>query len=362
MGTYKVGRRRALLTGVVGLGVVVASCNISPQLEARISRALSLMRRSAAPGQTLTVYQDRSVSNYSGFSAVAWSPAGKYIAAGGLGHHAELWDAVTGSTYQTIQATTESASLCWSPDGRYLALGGGDYTPADLHLVWVWDTRTSSFRVKYAGHHDHINAVAWSPDGSRIASASNDQTVQVWDALSGRHLLTYTAHHTLISYLSWSPDSQFIVSATSDLLSGIVSPTVRVWNSHTGEDVVAYKGWADAVAWSPASATIAMGDYQGMVYLRDAMTAKVRSSYKAGSAAILALAWSPHGAHLAAAGGSTQSYEHDGFAQVRTLAAGQTLAYHGHTLAVLSASWSPDGSRIVTSSYDKTAKVWQALS
>lgn len=360
MDKYSVAHRRALLAGIVGFGVVLAGCNVPPQLEARFARVLSLVKRSATPGQTLIVYKDRSKSNYTGFSSVAWSPAGTYIAAGGLGRHAQIWDASTGITYQTIPTTTESASLSWSPDGRYVAMGGGDYTSSDQHRVWVWDTNTSGFRVEYTGHHDHINAVAWSPDGGRIASASNDQTVQVWEALTGRHLLTYTAHHTLVSYVAWSPDSRRVVSATSDLLSGIFSPTVRIWNSRTGADVVAYEGRADGMAWSPDGAVIAMGDYQGMVYLRDAVTAKVHSSYKAGSAAVLTLAWSPNGVHLVATGGSTQSYEHDGFAQVRTLPTGQTLAYHGHTLAVLSASWSPNGSRIVTSSYDKTAKVWQA--
>src|SRR5579884_2544925 len=48
----------------------------------------------------------------------------------------------------------------------------------------------------YTGHSDSVNAVAWSPDGKRIASGSSDETVQVWDASNGGHVLTYRGHNS----------------------------------------------------------------------------------------------------------------------------------------------------------------------
>src|ERR1700693_3628953 len=55
----------------------------------------------------------------------------------------------------------------------------------------------------YSGHSDYVSAVAWSPDGKRIASASGDHTVQVWDATDGSHVFTYRGHSSDVSTLAW---------------------------------------------------------------------------------------------------------------------------------------------------------------
>lgn len=68
--------------------------------------------------------------------------------------------------------------------------------------------------------HEHTStvfAVAWSPDGTRIASGSNDDTAQVWDASTGRVRVTYTAHSGTVYTVVWSPDGMRIASATGNL-------------------------------------------------------------------------------------------------------------------------------------------------
>jgi WD40 repeat protein len=68
-----------------------------------------------------------------------------------------------------------------------------------------------------------VNAVAWSPDGKRIASGSQDKTVQVWDASSSNTLLTYRGHsYAAVSSVGWSPDGKRIASGSWD-------GTVQVW-------------------------------------------------------------------------------------------------------------------------------------
>ena len=66
----------------------------------------------------------------------------------------------------------------------------------------------------YRGHSSSVYAVAWSPDGKRIASGSDDKTVQVWDAANGGHVFTYRGHSNLVYAVAWSPDGKRIASGS----------------------------------------------------------------------------------------------------------------------------------------------------
>ena len=107
-------------------------------------------------------------------------------------------------------------AVAWSPDGSRIASGSYDQT------VQVWDAATGAALLTYGGHSSFVNAVAWSPDGRRIASASHDNTVQVWDAATGASLLTYEGHSYAVYSVAWSPDGRRIASASDD-------QTVQVW-------------------------------------------------------------------------------------------------------------------------------------
>jgi eukaryotic-like serine/threonine-protein kinase len=77
--------------------------------------------------------------------------------------------------------------VSWSPDSKYVTS-----SCAESGYAYVWEAASGKRIFAYAGHQGSMNFVAWSPDGTRIASGGDDQTVQVWDAMTGAHMIRFT--------------------------------------------------------------------------------------------------------------------------------------------------------------------------
>jgi WD40 repeat protein len=242
------------------------------------------------------------------------------------------------------------SAVAWSPDGKRIASASGD------HTAQVWNAGDGSHVLTYRGHSLDVLALAWSPDGQYIATGSVDTTVQVWNSTSGAKIYTYRGHKDIVSGLAWSPDGNRIASVSYD-------GTAQIWDAMTGQHVVSYTGPSNAkggptplnaVAWSPNGQFIAIGS-SGQAILIDATTAQIADYYGPASGQANAVAFSPDGRYLAVGRDNTTVEVWD------SIANSNVYTYSGHMASVFTVAWSPDGKRIVSGDADGVVQVWDAL-
>jgi eukaryotic-like serine/threonine-protein kinase len=239
-------------------------------------------------------------------------------------------------------------AVAWSPDGRLLASASNDKT------VQIWDILTERSIFTSHEHTQQVNVVRWSPDGTRIASGSADKTVQIWDRLKTRSKITYRRHGSSIADLAWSPDGHALASCSGE-------GAVHVWDASTGEDIILYWGHGTAVyalAWSPDGQHIASVSEDQIIQIWSTATAKLLLTYTGHCdrqwAWVQTVAWSPDGESLA-------SGDINGIIRVWMAASGKTIAMcRGRAAPISSVTWSPDGTFLASASEDGLVSLWEA--
>ena len=244
-------------------------------------------------------------------------------------------------------------SVAFSPDGTTLASGSGTrlYSKRD-GTVKLWDVATRTNIATLEGHTGVVRSVAFSPDGGLLASAGgwSDPTVRLWDAATQTEVATLRGHTDEVRSVSFSsPDG-------ATLASGAWDRTVRLWDVATQEEVATleeHSGPVHSVSFSRDGATLISGAADGRVLLRDVETGNVAGLSGHGSLSSMAL--SPDGTLLASTGGWGDETVTLWDAATRT----RIATLEGHTNSVTSVSFSSDGALLASGSWDQTVKLWE---
>ncbi|PSM30747.1 WD40 repeat domain-containing protein, partial [Haliangium sp. UPWRP_2] len=114
---------------------------------------------------------------------------------------ARLWDAKSGSPLATLKGHTNWVlAASFSPDGTRVVTASDDGTAR------LWDAKSGSPIATLKGHTSPVQAASFSPDGARVVTASSDGTARLWDATSGAALGTFADHQGAVYSAAFSPD------------------------------------------------------------------------------------------------------------------------------------------------------------
>jgi WD40 repeat protein len=189
--------------------------------------------------------------------------------------------------------------VAFSPDGTRMASAGGDGDAT----IKIWNSQTAELLLTLEGHDRGVYNLTFSPDGKRLASAGHDHTAVIWDLVTGKAVRTITGLEIHVFGIAFSPDAQRLITADAD--------SVRVWEVETGREILTLQGCAP-LALSPDGKRLVSGGPDWNVKVWDAATGN------------------------------------------------ELLQFFGHNRVVRDVAFSPDGERIASASDDHSVKVWHA--
>ncbi|CAG7852026.1 Vegetative incompatibility protein HET-E-1 [Serendipita indica DSM 11827] len=239
-------------------------------------------------------------------------------------------------------------ALAFSSDGSRFTSGSEDTT------IQLWDAETGQpLGEPLRGHEGSVMAVAFSPDGSRIVSGSSDMTVRMWNAVTGQPSgQPLRGHEHYVTGVAFSPDG-------SRVISGSLDTTIRLWDATTGQPLGDplrdHGGFVWAVAFSPDGSRIASGSSDQTIRVWDAETSQLVELLRGHEGPVTAVAFSPNGSQIVS---GSQDMTIQLWEAQTSRPVGNPLRGHSHHVTTV--AFSPDGSRIASGSKDNTIRMWDA--
>jgi CHAT domain/WD domain, G-beta repeat len=247
-------------------------------------------------------------------------------------------------TVRTLTGHTAAVwSVAFSPDGTLLATASWDYTTR------LWRVADGTPVRTLTGHTDYVYSVAFSPDGTLLATASYDRTTRLWRTTDGTPVRTLTGHSRQVGGVAFSPDGSLLATASLDY-------TARLWRTVDGalvRTLAGHTGYVENVAFSPDGTLVATVSDDCTARLWQARDGAAVRTLTGHTDKVCSVAFSPDGTLVATASydRTTRLWRTTDGTPVRTLT--------GHTGEVFSVTFNPDGTLLATASYDETTRLWR---
>ncbi|MAU00169.1 MAG: hypothetical protein CL608_23765 [Anaerolineaceae bacterium] len=231
------------------------------------------------------------------------SPDDQKYAFGTINGTTVVGNAATGEQLLTLQNEFDGPvhGVSFHPNGSRLATASQD------GRARIWDTATGELRLQFTAHvggnsggNEGVLDVAYSPDGARLATAGADGLAKVWDAESGEDLLVLEGHTTGLFRVVYSGDGRYLAT-TSDANNA----TTNIWDANSGQllhSLGPNPGRAWGLAFSPDSQLVATGGAGGFLQVWNVATGKEASSLTGQSSEFGSVLFTPDGQQLITSG------------------------------------------------------------
>ncbi len=277
-------------------------------------------------------------------NAVVFSPTELLVASGSNDGNVRLWDAETGEEVNTIYGHKEKIyDIAFSADGRYIASASRDGT------VRVWDAEAGVNIQTLEGHQGLVRSVTFNPISENLELVSSSSAGQIfqWNVSTGKIIKRYVGHSTDVWRVAFSPDGTTLASAGKDR-------DVVLWNTRTALEsrrLELHRGKVWGLAFSKDGRKLATSGQKGDMFVWDIAT-EAATPLVGHEGDIWSVSFSPDAKKLASAGNDykIRIWDVDTGSQLSLLA--------GHADTVWTVAYSQGGNRLVSGSSDRSIRLW----